>query len=60
MVVPNSLHYVYGLKPLSKGQKGEELPYYAYLAIRSAFIHLQPEKTYLYAAYRSFMRVDVG
>lgn len=47
MVVPNSLHYIYGLKPLPEGNKGEELPYYAYLAIRSAQIHLQPQRTYL-------------
>ena len=47
MVVPDSVHYVYGLKPLSPGQAGEELPYYAYLAIRSAMIHLNPAKIYL-------------
>ena len=48
MRVPNSVHYVYGLKPLKEGQtKGEELPYYAYLAMRSALLRLQPEKMYL-------------
>jgi len=47
MVVPDSVHYVYGLKP-SEGEEGEELPYYAYLAIRSALINLKPEKMYFH------------
>ena len=47
MVVPNSVHYIYGLKPVKEGAKGEELPYYAYLAIRSAMININPAKIYL-------------
>lgn len=47
MVVPNAVHYVYGLKPVKAGQKGEELPYYAYLAMRSALLNIRPEKMYL-------------
>ncbi len=47
MVVPDSLHYVYGLKPVAEGEHGEELPYYAYLAMRSAMLNLQPAKIYL-------------
>jgi hypothetical protein len=47
MVVPNSVHYVYGLKPVKAGEKPEELPYYAYLAMRSAMINIRPEKIYL-------------
>jgi hypothetical protein len=47
MIVPNAVHYVYGLKPVREGEVGEELPYYAYLAIRSALINLKPEKIFL-------------
>ncbi|KAL7421236.1 hypothetical protein Q5752_004121 [Cryptotrichosporon argae] len=47
MVVPNAVHYVYGLKPVELG-KGEPLPYYAYLAMRSALLNLQPEKIYFH------------
>jgi len=47
MVVPNAVHYVYGLKPLNEGGKAEELPYYAYLAMRSALVNIKPEKIYL-------------
>lgn len=47
MVVPNAVHYVYGLKPVKEGEQPEELPYYAYLAIRSALLNLQPEKMFL-------------
>jgi len=47
MVVPYAVHYVYGLKPVKDGQKVEELPYYAYLAMRSALINIKPEKIYL-------------
>lgn len=47
MVVPNAVHYVYGLKPVKEGEQSEELPYYAYLAIRSALINIKPEKVYL-------------
>jgi hypothetical protein len=47
MLVPNALHYVYGLKPIAEGALAEELPYYAYLAIRSAMINLRPAKIYL-------------
>lgn len=47
MKVPNSVHYVYGLKPVAKGEKAEELPYYAYLAMRSAMINLKPSTIYL-------------
>nr|XP_019044696.1 hypothetical protein I302_06609 [Kwoniella bestiolae CBS 10118]OCF23626.1 hypothetical protein I302_06609 [Kwoniella bestiolae CBS 10118] len=48
MVIPNSAHYVYGLKDVKEGEKGEELPYYAYLAMRSALINLKPEKMYFH------------
>jgi hypothetical protein len=47
MVVPNAVHYVYGLKPVNDGGEVEELPYYAYLAMRSALINIRPEKIYL-------------
>ena len=47
MVVPNSVHYVYGLKPVKEGDVPEELPYYAYLAIRSALVNIKPAKIYL-------------
>lgn len=46
MRVPNSVHYVYGLKEPKNGRT-EELPYYAYLAMRSALLNLKPEKIYL-------------
>jgi hypothetical protein len=47
MVVPNAVHYVYGLKPVNDGGESEELPYYAYLAMRSALVNIRPEKIYL-------------
>ncbi|KAJ9090946.1 hypothetical protein QFC20_007776 [Naganishia adeliensis] len=48
-VVPNVLHYVYGLKETTKTDgKGPEFPYYAYLAIRSALINIRPEKAYFH------------
>lgn len=50
MLVPDSLHYVYGLKPVPEGELGEELPYYAYLAVRSAILNLRPAKIYLSVA----------
>lgn len=47
-VVPNVLHYVYGLKDTGRTDgKGDEFPYYAYLAIRSALVNIKPEKAYL-------------
>ncbi|WWD02590.1 hypothetical protein V865_000630 [Kwoniella europaea PYCC6329] len=48
MVIPNSVHYVYGLKDVKDGERGEELPYYAYLAMRSALINLKPENMYFH------------
>lgn len=47
MRVPNAIHYVYGLKPPKQGYSGEQLPYYAYLAMKSAITRLKPEKTFL-------------
>ncbi|TXT08601.1 hypothetical protein VHUM_02729 [Vanrija humicola] len=47
MRVPNAVHYVFGLKEPKNG-KTEELPYYAYLAIRSALLNLKPEKIYFH------------
>lgn len=47
MRVPNAVHYVYGLKPPKPGYSGEQLPYYAYLAMKSAITRLKPEKTFL-------------
>jgi hypothetical protein len=47
MIVPNAVHYVYGLKPVKEGAQPEELPFYAYLAIRSAMINIKPEKIFL-------------
>ena len=47
MLVPDAVHYVYGLKPVTEGERGEELPYYAYLAMRSAMINLRPSVIYL-------------
>lgn len=47
-VVPNVVHYVYGLKDTGRTDgKGDEFPYYAYLAIRSALVNIKPEKVYL-------------
>lgn len=46
-MVPKVVHYVYGLKPVPAGHKPDELPYYAYLAMRSALINIQPDKIYL-------------
>ncbi|WVN85915.1 uncharacterized protein L203_101068 [Cryptococcus depauperatus CBS 7841] len=43
MLIPDSVHYVYGLKPVQEGQQGVELSYYAYLAMRSALINLRPK-----------------
>ncbi|ORY35552.1 hypothetical protein BCR39DRAFT_510716 [Naematelia encephala] len=52
MKVPNSVHYVYGLKtPPGGDERGEELPYYAYLAMRSAMLNLKPEKIYFHYQY---------
>ncbi|CAD6581388.1 MAG: hypothetical protein TREMPRED_002999 [Tremellales sp. Tagirdzhanova-0007] len=48
MVVPDALHYVYGFKPVKEGEKADALPYYAYLAIRSAILHLKPAKIYFH------------
>nr|KIR84900.1 hypothetical protein I308_04649 [Cryptococcus tetragattii IND107] len=48
MLVPDAVHYVYGLKPVPEGQRGEELPYYAYLAMRSALINLSPKAIYFH------------
>lgn len=45
--VPKVVHYVFGLKPVKKGEEPDELPYYAYLAMRSALINIKPEKVYL-------------
>lgn len=50
MVVPDSVHYVYGLKPPKEGQETDIFPYYAYLAMRSAIIRLEPKVVYLYVA----------
>lgn len=47
MAVPDAVHYVYGLKPVKEGEQPEELPYYAYLAMRSALINIKPAKIYL-------------
>lgn len=41
------MHYVYGLKPVKEGERPAELPYYAYLAIRSAVINLKADKVFL-------------
>jgi hypothetical protein len=46
-VIPNSVHYVYGLKPPKEGEEPGNFPYYAYLAMRSAILRLEPEKVYL-------------
>ncbi|WVF72813.1 hypothetical protein IAT40_007631 [Kwoniella sp. CBS 6097] len=49
MVVPDSVHYVYGLKNVeSPDARGEELPYYAYLAMRSALVNLKPKVMYFH------------
>ncbi|WVW83730.1 hypothetical protein I302_105751 [Kwoniella bestiolae CBS 10118] len=42
--IPNIVHYVYGLAPPSD----EEFPYFAYLAIRSAMVSLQPEEIWFH------------
>lgn len=46
-MIPNSVHYVYGLKPPKEGEEPGNFPYYAYLAMRSAILRLEPEKVYL-------------
>nr|ODN89058.1 hypothetical protein L203_02469 [Cryptococcus depauperatus CBS 7841] len=48
MLIPDSVHYVYGLKPVQEGQQGVELSYYAYLAMRSALINLRPKVIYFH------------
>ncbi|WVQ74931.1 hypothetical protein IAR50_004539 [Cryptococcus sp. DSM 104548] len=48
MVIPDAVHYVYGLKPVKEGEKGEELPYFAYLAMRSALVNLKPSVIYFH------------
>lgn len=53
MRVPNAVHYVYGLKAPKAGYDGEQLPYYAYLAMKSAIQRLKPEKTFLWGRLRS-------
>lgn len=49
--IPSIVHYVYGYKDPTPGtpanQAGELLPYYAYLAIRSALVNLQPDAIHL-------------
>lgn len=63
-VVPNVVHYVYGLKPTKaqestlretpdgflEGERGQgdEFPYYAYLAIRSVVVNIKPETIYFH------------
>lgn len=47
MRVPNSVHYVFGFKDVAEGQSPDELPYYAYLGMRSALLNLRPTKMYL-------------
>ena len=48
---PNVVHYVYGYKPPKAGEpEGELLPYYTYLAIRSALVNLKPDAVYLCVA----------
>lgn len=45
---PNVVHYVYGYKPPREGEpEGELMPYYTYLAIRSALVNLKPDAIYL-------------
>lgn len=41
--VPNLVHFVFGYK----GDRGELFPYYAYLAVRSAIVNLQPDEIML-------------
>lgn len=46
---PNVVHYVYGYKPPKAGEEeGELMPYYTYLAIRSAIVNLKPDAIYLH------------
>ncbi|WVR07584.1 hypothetical protein IAU60_004626 [Kwoniella sp. DSM 27419] len=52
MIVPDSVHYIYGLKePHDGGERGEELPYYAYLAMRSALLNIKPKVIYFHYKY---------
>ncbi|CED82241.1 Glycosyltransferase, DXD sugar-binding motif [Phaffia rhodozyma] len=51
--IPNVVHYVYGYK--SQGveeEEGELLPYYSYLAIRSAIVNLQPDEIHFHYKYK--------
>lgn len=46
--IPNIVHYVFGYKEPKEGEEGGELfPYYAYLAVRSAIVNLEPERVFL-------------
>lgn len=50
---PNVVHYVFGYKPSRAGEpEGELLPYYTYLAIRSALVNLKPDAIYLCVLFR--------
>lgn len=58
-LVPNVVHYVYGLKETGRTDgKGDEFPYYAYLAIRSALMNIQPDRIYLWVV-RVFRRLGL-
>jgi hypothetical protein len=46
-VVPKVVHYVYGLKDVVDGGKGEDFPYFAYLAVRSVLVNVKPDTIYL-------------
>ncbi|KAK6910267.1 hypothetical protein I203_104299 [Kwoniella mangroviensis CBS 8507] len=49
--IPNLVHYVYGLAPLADGEEGEEFPYFAYLAIRSAMVNLKPDEIWFHCIH---------
>ncbi|KAL7413929.1 hypothetical protein BDY24DRAFT_386906 [Mrakia frigida] len=43
--IPNIVHFVYGYKDPGEGDiEGELMPYYAYLAVRSALVNIKPEE----------------
>lgn len=49
--VPNIVHYVYGFKapkPEREDGRGDILPYYAYLAVRSAIVNLKPDAIFVW------------
>lgn len=49
--IPSIVHFVFGYKEPGAGEEpGELMPYYAYLAVRSALVNIKPDKVLLWVA----------